>query len=196
MKFIIPVLLILGLAFAVGPVDAWEADKAGVLYSSPVELFETANEVSGNAAIYTVFNAAADTLPLWYDLDSDDYTSCDMRWRFSLIVDGTDVLTKAKVYLNPAAVCSTRAAGDTLSVQNMNSGGDILGSPLYYTVIPSAASYAAKYLWGVVTPGQPWLSPWYTYDATVSSDSAGFAPIVITTDSLELQVELFVILRE
>lgn len=197
MRTILTVLLVMGLALAVGPVGLWETDADGVMYESPVDLYETANANSGVVAFTSTVNGAADTLFLWIDYSSATYGSCDMLWTFKATADATGDATedmKISVWKTPIGDFASRTAGDTLTVMNNNSSGSFLGT-LYYTVGASTAAKAAMNPWCTVVPGTNWTTPWYTYNASTVADSTGFMLMILASDSCEVMAEALLIPR-
>jgi len=151
----------------------------------------------GLCSYTSTVNGAATTIYGWMDWSSTTYDHVELYLEATMSCDATDEDMAATVYLYPSMVCSTWTVADTLNFTNMYIGEDDLGT-LRYTVLPDAASIAARHALFTLAPGETKTVPfnipiWYA--GSTAGDSTGTGIGILASDSCEVSYTIIAIPR-
>lgn len=192
MRYVMVLILVVAVCMAVDPIG-----KNGVnsLYTTSWFDFEVQEELLGLCSYTSTVNGAATTIYGWMDWSSTTYDHVELYIEATMSGDATDEDMKATLYWYPSMACSTWTVADTLNFVNLNSDGSDLGT-LRYTVLPDAASIAARHAIATIVPGQRYkldIPIWYGGSVTTDSTGTGFG--IAPNDSCEVSYTIIAIPR-
>ncbi len=180
MKYLMVLILVAAVAFAVDPIGK---NENNVLYSWPGINYDVYQDDVGIFSVTESVNGA-DSVAIWFDVLTGTYDHYEVIIWASVTGDATDEDMTAHVNFYPAGIYATGTAADTLNWVNMNSGGSVFGK-VRYTITTSGTAYQIA---GLV-PGESYESPAYFWlDGTASTDSLGYIFEVVTSDSCEVTI--------
>ena len=194
MRYLIPLLIVLtvGCLFARDPIGNQENN---ILYSWDGMTWEVEQNNIGFASISESVNGA-DSVAVWFDVNTSTYDYWDVYVMASITGDATDEDMNAELRWYDNATYAAATAADTLNWTGFNSGDTDYGK-LYYTVETDSAGRANSDLITMLLPGERFFCPiHFRCDETTSAtDSTGYFFEVVASDSCEVNITLISIPR-
>lgn len=192
MKYLMVLILVAAVAIAVDPIGK---NENNILYGWNGFDYTVYRERAGLCSYTATVNGGSSTIYGWLDWSSTTYDHVELYIEAAITGDATDEDMKATLYWYPAMTCSTWTVADTLNFVNLNDDGSDMGT-LRYTVVPDAASIAARHAIATLVPGERYILQmpiWYNCSATGDSTGTGFG--IAPNDSCEVTYTIMAIPR-
>lgn len=192
MRYLMVLILVVAVAFAIDPIAKNENNIEYVWDGIDYDVYQ---DDVGFASYTSTVNGAATVIYAWLDWSSTTYDHVELYLSAAITGDATNEDMKAVLYLYPSMACSTWTVADTINFTNANIAGSDLGV-MRYTVLPDAASIAAKIAIATLVPGERYIVPLpFWYDGSATGDSTGTGFSIAPNDSCEVTYTIIAIPR-